>query len=109
MAPQFQSAKLCPAVPYLPRLRSGFSSSSAPRRLASDTSMRPYLAFQFYSVASDIPCLRARSLVFAPRAPAPENLLFREPDRYTVRPLLVEQNLLINGGKLGSRSPRRKI
>src|SRR5665213_1192488 len=43
-----------------------FSSSSARRRLASDTSMPPYLAFQLYSVASEMPCLRARSAVFAP-------------------------------------------
>src|SRR5690606_32834632 len=43
-----------------------FSSSSAFRRLASETSMPPYLAFQLYSVASEIPCLRARSSAFAP-------------------------------------------
>src|SRR3954470_22895699 len=43
-----------------------FSSSSDRRRLASDTSMSPYLAFQLYSVASEMPCLRARSAVFAP-------------------------------------------
>src|SRR5580693_9342709 len=43
-----------------------FSSSSCFRRLASETSMPPYLAFQLYSVASDMPCLRARSAVFAP-------------------------------------------
>jgi hypothetical protein len=36
------------------------------RRLASGTSMPPYLAFQLYSVASETPCLRARSAVFAP-------------------------------------------
>src|SRR3954452_22441127 len=28
--------------------------------------MSPYLAFQLYSVASEMPCLRARSAVFAP-------------------------------------------
>src|SRR4029077_12875855 len=38
-----------------------FSSSIDRRRLASDTSMPPYLAFQLYSVASETPCLRARS------------------------------------------------
>src|SRR6266702_92957 len=43
-----------------------FSSSRARSRLASDTSRPPYLAFQLYSVASEIPCLRARSAVFAP-------------------------------------------
>src|ERR1700722_12814614 len=43
-----------------------FSSSSCFRRLASETSMPPYLAFQLYSVASETPCLRARSAVFAP-------------------------------------------
>src|ERR1700737_2195567 len=43
-----------------------FSSSSCFRRLASGTSMPPYLAFQLYSVASETPCLRARSAVFAP-------------------------------------------
>src|SRR5215468_3828113 len=43
-----------------------FSSSSARSRLASETSRPPYLAFQLYSVASEIPCLRARSAVFAP-------------------------------------------
>src|SRR5690606_8303802 len=43
-----------------------FSSSRAFRRLASDTSMPPYFAFQLYSVASLTPCLRARSPAFAP-------------------------------------------
>src|ERR1700738_596045 len=43
-----------------------FSSSSCFRRLASETSMPPYLAFQLYSVASETPCLRARSAVFVP-------------------------------------------
>src|SRR3984885_14688817 len=43
-----------------------FSSSSCFRRFASETSMPPYLAFQLYSVASDTPCLRARSAVFTP-------------------------------------------
>src|SRR6266568_255193 len=43
-----------------------FSSSRARSRLVSDTSRPPYLAFQLYSVASEIPCLRARSAVFAP-------------------------------------------
>src|SRR6478735_1704885 len=43
-----------------------FSSSSALSRLASETSMPPNLAFQLYSVASEIPCLRARSAAFAP-------------------------------------------
>lgn len=43
-----------------------FSSSSALSRLASDTSIPPYLAFQLYRVASEMPCLRARSAVFAP-------------------------------------------
>ncbi len=38
-----------------------FSSSNAFSRLASDTSMPPYLAFQLYSVASEMPCFRARS------------------------------------------------
>src|SRR6202035_479419 len=43
-----------------------FSSSSCFRSLDSETSMPPYLAFQLYSVASETPCLRARSAVFAP-------------------------------------------
>src|ERR1700760_4690697 len=43
-----------------------FSSSSCLSRLTSETSMPPYLAFQLYSVASETPCLRARSAVFAP-------------------------------------------
>ena len=43
-----------------------FSSSRARSRFASDTSMPPNLAFQFYSVASEMPCLRARSAVFIP-------------------------------------------
>src|SRR3984957_10958512 len=43
-----------------------FSSSSWLSRLASVTSMPPYLAFQLYSVASETPCLRARSADFAP-------------------------------------------
>src|SRR6202040_1598401 len=37
-----------------------FSSSSIRSRLTSDTFKPPYLAFQLYSVASEIPCLRAR-------------------------------------------------
>src|SRR6516165_3495012 len=41
-----------------------FSSSSIRSRLASDTSMPPYLLFQLYRVASEIPCLRAKSAVF---------------------------------------------
>jgi hypothetical protein len=43
-----------------------FSSSSCFSRLASETSMPPYLAFQLYSVASETPCLRARSAFVAP-------------------------------------------
>src|SRR5260370_6845747 len=43
-----------------------FSSSSCFRRLASETFIPPYLAFQLYSVASETPCLRARSAVFPP-------------------------------------------
>src|ERR1700688_4097329 len=43
-----------------------FSSSSCFRRLASETSMPPNFAFQLYSVASETPCFRARSAVFAP-------------------------------------------
>src|SRR3972149_3082515 len=43
-----------------------FSSSSDRSRLASDTSMPPYLAFQLYSVAYEMPRLRATSAVFAP-------------------------------------------
>src|ERR1700675_1835921 len=43
-----------------------FSSWSCLSRLASETSMPPYLAFQLYSVASETPCLRARSAVFHP-------------------------------------------
>src|SRR5690606_38677412 len=43
-----------------------FSTSRAFRRFASDTSIPPYFAFQLYSVASETPCLRARSPAFAP-------------------------------------------
>src|SRR5439155_8529721 len=43
-----------------------FSSSSVLSRFASDTSKPPYLAFQLYNVASEIPCLRASSAVFPP-------------------------------------------
>src|SRR5690606_7199310 len=43
-----------------------FSSSRDLRRLASDTSIPPYFAFQLYRVASLTPCLRARSAAFAP-------------------------------------------
>src|ERR1700709_338002 len=43
-----------------------FSSSSCRSRLASEPSTPPNLAFQLYSVASDTPCLRAQSAVFAP-------------------------------------------
>src|SRR5262249_16441911 len=43
-----------------------FSSSSIRSRLTSDTSRPPYLLFQLYRVASEIPCLRASSAVFAP-------------------------------------------
>ena len=44
----------------------GMEAVLARSRLASDTSMPPYLAFQLYRVASEIPCLRASSPVFAP-------------------------------------------
>ena len=47
--------------------------------------MPPYLAFQLYSVASEIPCLRARSAVFAPASCSRRHrndLLFREPARF---------------------------
>ena len=43
-----------------------FSSSSDFSRLASETVSPPYLAFQLYSVASEIRCFRARSAAFAP-------------------------------------------
>src|SRR5580693_926232 len=43
-----------------------FSSSSARSRLASETSIPPNLAFQLYSVASDIPYFRQSSPAFAP-------------------------------------------
>ena len=43
-----------------------FSSSSDFSRFASETVNLPYLAFQLYSVASEIPCLRARSAAVAP-------------------------------------------
>src|SRR6202022_395213 len=41
-----------------------FSSSSARSRLASETSIPPNLAFQLYSVASDIPYFRQSSPAF---------------------------------------------
>src|ERR1700732_2009821 len=43
-----------------------FSSSSPLSRLASATSIPPYLAFHLYSVASAIPCRRHNSAVFSP-------------------------------------------
>ena len=42
------------------------SSSRAFRRLASDTSIPPYFAFQLYSVASLTPCRQGRSPALAP-------------------------------------------
>src|ERR1700761_6067225 len=43
-----------------------FSSSSCRSRFASETSIPPNLAFQLHSVASETPCLRAKSAAFAP-------------------------------------------
>src|SRR5205085_4460987 len=43
-----------------------FSSSSALRRRASETSRPPYLDFHLYSVALEIPWRRHTSSVFAP-------------------------------------------
>src|ERR1700689_5794308 len=68
-----------------------FSSSSDRRRLASDTSMPPYLAFQLYSVASEMPCLRARSPVFAPASCSRKTAIICSSVnliRFIVRPLL---------------------
>jgi len=48
------------------RFSLAFSSSSTFRRFASDTSRPPYLAFQLYSVASDIPYFRQSSAALAP-------------------------------------------
>src|SRR3984885_4905819 len=45
-----------------------FSSSSCRSRFASETSIPPNVAVQLYSVASETPCLRAKSAVFAPAA-----------------------------------------
>src|SRR5262245_59373742 len=44
-----------------------FSSSRTLSRRALEKSMPSYLAFTLYSVASETPCLRAKSAVFAPR------------------------------------------
>src|SRR3954462_14120910 len=57
------ASSICPAKSFFSL---AFSSSSSFSRLASETSMPPYLAFQLYSVASETPCLRARSAVFTP-------------------------------------------
>jgi hypothetical protein len=67
-----------------------FSSSSDRSHLASDTSMPPYLAFQLYSVASEMPCLRARSAVFAPASCSRKTAMICSSVnliRFIVRPL----------------------
>jgi hypothetical protein len=49
-----------------PSLQSWFWRDRGRSRLASETSMPPNLAFQLWIVASETPCLRARSAVLAP-------------------------------------------
>src|ERR1700722_16293931 len=60
----FDNSSFKTALSSIFRLR--FSFFSVLSRLASDTSRPPYLAFQLYRVASETPCLRAKSAVFAP-------------------------------------------
>jgi len=55
------------ALKFLPTaLGVSLLSSICRCRPASDTSIPPYLAFQFESLASDAPCLSARSVALAP-------------------------------------------
>src|SRR6195256_3923625 len=72
------ASSICSAKSFFSR---AFSSSSCFRRLASETSMPPYLAFQLYSVASETPCLREigglRARLMLPQHA--NNLLFRKP------------------------------
>lgn len=62
----------------------------APKRLPSETSMSPKLAFQLQIVALEVPCLRARSTAFASTSCSfnSENLLFREPCSFQLSVLL---------------------
>src|SRR5947209_4076605 len=79
-----------------------FSSSRARSRLASDTSRPPYLAFQLYSVASEIPCLRARSAVFAPAScsrKTPRICSSVNLTRFIVRPSSRGRTLILRGVK----------
>src|SRR4051812_3703642 len=53
--------------------------------------MSPYLAFQLYSVASEMPCLRARSAVFAPASCSCRTAIICSSVnliRFIVRPLM---------------------
>jgi hypothetical protein len=65
--------------------------------------MPPYLAFQLYSVASEMPCLQARSAVFAPRPRARaqnrNDLIFREPAALHRPSLQQGRTLILHGGK----------
>jgi hypothetical protein len=70
---------------------------------ASDTSRPPYLDFQLYNVASDTPCLRARSADLAPASASfstPVICSSLNRDRFIVRLSLKGRTLIINGGNL---------
>ena len=79
-----------------------FSSSRAFRRLASETSIPPYFAFQLYSVASETPCLRARSPAFAPASCSRRTAMICSSViafSSSVRPSIEGRTLISDGGK----------
>src|SRR4029077_8287623 len=79
-----------------------FSSSSVLSRLASDTSRPPYLAFQLYNVASEIPCLRASSAAFAPASCSRRIAMICSSEnlpRFIVQSLQRGRTLTLRGGK----------
>src|SRR6266576_2861489 len=89
-----------------------FSSSSCLRRLASQTSMPPYLAFQLYSVASETPCLRARSAVFAPASCSRKTPMICSSEnrfRFIVRLPCQGRTLTPRGGSGDHREQRQRL
>jgi hypothetical protein len=69
--------------------------------------MPPYLAFQLYSVASEMPCLRARSAVFAPASCSRRTAMICSSVnliRFIVRPLIEVGLQLPVAEKLSGRS-----
>src|SRR5690606_34959736 len=77
-----------------------FSSSKAFRRLASDTSIPSYFAFQLYSVTSLTPCLRARSPAFAPASCSRSTaMICSSVNRFRfIRPSFIRGRTLTPGG-----------